>query len=353
MAKRKGSLLLQLTVRLGLAIVFLSLASFFYQFRVQKRIVVNSIRSDLTRQATLLRSWLTQAADTGAREQIASQYVQTLEYLDSAKQTIVVVDNKGVVLASSRPEEKGSIYANATIQKVIEPGAPADGIHNQNDTEYLVALPCYADVARTKLWGAILLRQPLTAVAKLADSLMLWAFVVLAATLAVIIGVVYYVLRVRVHRPMRALFMQEYRISEGDLAKIEAEDPGNEFSDLYAMYNEMVVRIAEQKKAIIEQSEHVAVAQLVRQAIARLTGPLDNILSESRRLMEHKSSISEEHRKLLEQIIANITRIARELRSIVAEGDKSATWLKREMEKISHYSDRSGESHAHGRYVIG
>lgn len=353
MAKRKGSLLLQLTLRLGLAIVFLSLASFFYQFRVQKHIMVSSIRSDLTRQATLLRSWLAQAADAVERERIAHQYIRTLEYLDPAKQTVVVVDEKGVVLASSKAEERGTVCVNNTIQKALEPGAPGEGIHAHDDNEYVVALPCYGDATRTKTWGAVLIRQPLTAVEKLADSLMLWAFIVFAATLVIIVVVVHYVLRVRVHRPMQAIFMQEYRISEGDLAKIEAEDPGNEFSDLYAMYNEMVVRIAEQKKAIIEQKDHVALAQLVRQAIARLTGPLDGILAESRTLMEHESSISEEDRKLLKQIIANITRIARELRSIVMEGDKSATWLKREAEKIPHYANADGESHTDGRHVIG
>ncbi len=342
MAKRKGSLLLQLTLRLGLAVVFLSLASFFYQFRVQRHIMVGSIRSHLTRQATLLRSWLAQAADAAERERVASQYIQTLEHLGAARQTVVVVDEKGAVLSSSTPDPKGVVYVNDALQRALEPGAPTDGVHAQDGDEYLIALPCYSDAARTKTWGAVLLRQPLTAVDRLADSLMLWAFIVFAATLVVIVAVVHYVLRVRVHRPMQAIFMQEYRISEGDLAKIEAQDPGNEFSDLYAMYNEMVVRIAEQKKAIIEQKDHVALAQLVRQAIARLTGPLDGILAESRTLMEHESSLAEEDRKLLKQIISNITRIARELRSIVVEGDKSASWLKREAEKIPHYESESG-----------
>ena len=341
MAKHKGGLLRQLTISLGLAIVFLSLSSFFYQYQVEKRTLMGHIRADLTRQVSLLRTSLNAAATNEKREQVARQYVETLKFLEQDGQEVIIVDKDSKVIAASSDEKPGSEYTNDLLRSVLRPGAPSSGMRIQVGDRYHIAMPWYASVAGTEVEGGILARQPLTAVGKLARSLMLNAFLLLGSTLVIIVVVVHLVLRLKVHRPMQAIFMQEYRIREGDLAKIEAEDPANEFSDLYGMYNEMVTRIAEQKKAILDQKDHVALAHIVRQAIARLTGPLDDILSESRDLLEHQSSLSEADRATLRKIIGNITRIARELKAIVVEGDKSATWLKREAEKIHEYDKQS------------
>jgi len=336
MAKRKGSLLLQLTVSLSLAIVFLSLASFYYQYQVEKHILMGSIRSDLMRQAGLLRAWLEKAATPEGREKVAAQYIETVDHLDKVKQEIMVVDAQGKAVATNIEKATG----HPLLDEVMAKDAPAEGKCLEMDGKYIIALPCYVD---QKLVAGVLLKQPLTAVGRLADSLMLGAFVLLAITLVIIVLVVHYVLRVKVHQPMQAIFMQQYRIREGDLAKIEAEDPANEFSDLYAMYNEMVVRIAEQKRAIFDQKDHVALAQLVRQTIAKLTRPLDEILTKSRALLEQPSSLSDTDRVTLKEVIANITRMARELKAIVVEGDKSATWLKREAEKVDEHTKESGD----------
>ena len=334
MGKRKGSLLRQLTVSLGLAIIFLSLASFYYQYQVEKRILMRSIRSDLVRHAEVLRTWLTEPSTAEARGKVARQYVRTIGDLDKVGQEVIIVDAESRIIAANTGQQPGHDFANKSLQGAMAPGAPADGICEEVAGAYVVALPCYAGAAQRQVTGGILVKQPLTAVDQLAGSLMLGAFVVLAATLVIIVVVVHVVVRLKVHQPMQAIFMQEYRIREGDLAKIEAEDPANEFSDLYAMYNEMVVRIAEQKKAILEQKDHVALAQLVRHAISKLTGPLNEILAQSRTLLEGQSSLSDADRATLKQIIGNITRIARELKSIVLEGDKSAIWLKREAERV-------------------
>jgi len=177
---------------------------------------------------------------------------------------------------------------------------------------------------------------------------MLGAFGVLAATLVIMVCVVHGVLRAKVHKPMQAIFMQEYRIREGDLATIDAEDPANEFSDLYAMYNEMVLRIAEQKKAILDQKDHAALARLVRQAISRLSDPLGDILARSRELLEDGTSLSDEDQNTLKHIIGNITRIVRELKSIVVEGSRSASWLQHEADKIREYKRVAGEEGEEG-----
>ena len=353
MAKRKGSLLRQLTVSLGLAIIFLSLASFYYQYQVERHILMASIRDDLAHQANLLRAWLGPAQTDEDRAAIARQYVETLEHLGGDRRTIIIVDADSRVVTSNAEQEPGQVYRPAPLAEAMAAGAPPEGVSLEFAGESVIALPCYASPARKVVKGGILLRQPLTAVEKLAASLMLGAFILLAVTLAIIVVVVHVVLRLKVHRPIQAIFMQEYRIREGDLAKIEAADPQNEFSDLYAMYNEMVTRIAEQKKAIFEQKDHVALARLVRQAIARLTGPLDEILTEARALLEHESSLSDDDRKTLRQIIGNITRIARELKSMVEEGDKSATWLKHEAEKLRQYEQSTpDQTDEHGRHVI-
>jgi len=241
------------------------------------------------------------------------------------------------------------------LEEVMANGASPDGACRREVQDYAIALPFYSDPARTQLAGGVLLRQPLTDVGSLVDSLMLGAFVLLAVTLCIIVVVVHIVLRLKVHKPMQAIFMQEYRIREGDLAKIEAADPANEFSDLYAMYNEMVTRIAEQKRAILDQKDHVALAHLARQAVTRLTEPLDEILTRGRTLLEHQSSLSDEDRTTLKQIIGNITRIARELKSIVVEGNKSASFLKREADKIRDYgkqADDGQQGQSDGKYVL-
>ncbi len=342
MAKHKGSLLRQLTLSLGLAIVFLSLASFCYQYRVEKRILTGSICDDLRNQANQLRTRLGQAETTEERDAIASQYIETLGHLGEGQREVVVVDKDSRIVASNGGQEPGQPAGSEILREAMAPGGSSGEVCREAAGKYIIALPCYADAADARINGGVLLKQPLTAVAHLANRLMLSAFVALAVTLVVIVLVVYAVLRLKVHKPMHAIFMQEYRIREGDLARIEAEDPGNEFSDLYAMYNEMVVRIAEQKKAILDQKDHAALAHLVRQAIAQLTAPLDEILAESRTLLEHQSSVSEADQNTLKQIIAHITRIARELKSIVVEGDKSTTWLRREAKKIREYKKVSG-----------
>lgn len=351
MAKHKGSLLRQLTLSLGLAIIFLSLSSFYYQYQVEKHILMANIRSDLVRQGCLLRTWLGEAASPEERRSVAQQYVQTLAYLEKTKQEIIIVDDQSRVLAASTGLEPGADFGMQVLKEVMAPDAPPDGKTLVLGSDYIIALPFYAD---KRVAGAIHLKQPLTAVEHLADSLMLGAFILLAVTLAIIVVVVYVVLRLKVHKPMQAIFMQEYRIREGDLARIEAEDPANEFSDLYAMYNEMVLRIAEQKKAILEQKDHVALAQLVRHAVARLTGPLEQIGAESRLLLEHESSLSDADRTTLKQIIANVTRIVRELKAIVLEGDKSATWLKHEAEKVREHTDvkKPTDEKAGGKYPL-
>jgi len=343
MAKRKGSLLWQLTLRLGLAIVFLSLASFYYQYRVEKFILVENIRIDLMSQAQLLRAWLGQAGSREERLGIAEQYVEALKHREEGGQQIVIVDAQSKVLAANTGDLPGKDFTSNVLAEAMARGAAEDGIGAMALDQYVVALPCYTDTTRTAVMGGILLSHPLTQVDRLADLLMLGAFIVLAITLIIIVLVVHFVLRAKVHKPIQAIFMQEYRIREGDLATIDAKDPGNEFSDLYAMYNEMVLRIAEQKRAILDQKYHVALARLVRQAISRITEPLDGILSESRALLEHGSSLTEEDQNTLKQIIGNITQIARELKEIVVEGSKSATWLQHEADKIREYKKMAGE----------
>lgn len=343
MAKRKGSLLWQLTLRLGLAIVFLSLASFYYQYRVEKFILVENIRTDLMSQARLLRAWLAQAGSREERLRIAEQYVEAVKHREEGGQQIVIVDAQSKVLAANTDDPPGKDFDSGVLAEAMARGAAEDGIGAMALDQYVVALPCYTDATRTAVMGGILLRHPLTQVDRLADLLMLGAFIVLAITLIIIVLVVHFVLRAKIHKPMQAIFMQEYRIREGDLATIDAEDPGNEFSDLYAMYNEMVLRIAEQKRAILDQKDHVALARLVRQAISRLTEPLDGILRRSRALLEHGSSLTDEDQDTLKQIIGNITQIARELKEIVVEGSKSATWLQHEADKIREYKKMAGE----------
>jgi methyl-accepting chemotaxis protein len=353
MARHKGKLLVQLTVSLGLAIIFLSLASFYYQFLVEKHILMDKIRDDLRRQATLLCTWLEHAETRGQRQAIAEQYVDTIDRLGPERQTVVIVDGTGAILASNTGDYgPGEKYPSPLLGAVLEPEAPADGKAVELARKHVVAFPCYAGPAKRTIVGAVLLEQPLTSVARLVDSLMLGAFVLLAVTLVIIVAVVHVVLRLKVHKPMQAIFMQEYRIREGDLAKIDAEDPANEFSDLYGMYNEMVVRIAAQKRAILEQKDHAATAQLVRQAVNRLTGPLDEIAAQSRRLLEHESSLSDDDRASLKQIIGNVTRIARELKSILVEGDRSAAWLRRESEKLPRFQDAPEPESGGGRHVI-
>ena len=82
----------------------------------------------------------------------------------------------------------------------------------------------------------------------------------------------------------------------------------------------------------------MALAALVRQSVKRLATPLEDIFAKSRSLVEQKSSLSEADRATLREIIADITRIAKELKSIVVEGDKSNTMLKREAERIRDYT---------------
>ena len=350
MAKRKGSLLRQLTLTLGLAIVFLSLASFYYQYQVEKSILVENIRADLTSQASLIRAWLAQATTTEERTRIADQYIAALKYAEESGQTITIVDEDGKVLADNSGREPGRFYPHGLLGEAMSEGAPPDGIGQLEPEQYAVALPLYTDTTKSTVAGGILLRLPLTQIGHLAERLMLGAFGVLAATLVIVVCVVHGVLRVKVHKPMQAIFMQEYRIREGDLATINAEDPANEFSDLYAMYNEMVLRIAEQKKAILDQKDHVALARLVRQAISRLSDPLGEILTKSRMLLEGETSLAEEDQNTLKHIIGNVTRIVRELKSIVVEGSKSASWLEHEADKIREYKrvaeegeDKGGE----------
>ena len=343
MAKRKGSLLWQLTLSLGLVIVFLSVSSFYYQLQVEKRILIQNIRADMMSQASLLRVWLTQSDNPVERLDAAERYLEVATHREEAGRQIVIVDAESKIIAENTGDPRGKYYPDPALAEAMGEDRPEGGVARIVGDRYVVALPCFADPTKKKLMGAVLLRQPLTEIDQLTAVLMLGEFIVLAVTLVIIVGVVHLVLRAKVHKPMQAIFMQEYRIREGDLATIEAEDPANEFSDLYAMYNEMVLRIAEQKKAIIDQKDHVALARLVRQSISKLTQPLDEILTKSRELLERSSSLSKEDENTLKQIIGNITRIARELKAIVVEGSKSATWLQHEADKIREYQRLAGD----------
>ena len=343
MAKRKHSLLWQLTLTVGLVIFFLSFASFFYQYQIEKRILVESIRETMVDQASLLRAWLAQATSAEERAKIAEQYIAALKYHESSGQKITIVDGDARVIADSSAREPGKVLHHGLLGEAMAEGAKEDGAGRLGHEHYAVALPWYTDAKKDTVGGCILLIYPLTPVDNLADRLMLGAFSVLVATLVIMVFVVHGVLRAKVHKPMQAIFMQEYRIREGDLAIIEGEDPANEFSDLYAMYNEMVLRIAEQKKAILDQKDHVALARLVRQAISRLTDPLDEILTKSRALLDGGGSLSEGDQNTLKHIIGNVTRIVRELKSIVVEGSKSASWLQHEADKIREYKRVAAE----------
>lgn len=333
MAKRKGSLLRQLTLGLGLAIVFLSLASFYYQYQTERYLLTDSIRGNLARQAQLLRSWLGQAKTDAQLREVARQYTETIEYMDESGHEVLILDSESKVLASTSGREYGERVTNYVIRNALEQGG-AEPVVREWEGAIRVGLAFETGVPGKQGTGVVMIQHPLTSVAVLADRLMLATFLLLAVTLVVIVVVVHVVLRLKVHKPIQAIWMQEYRIREGDLARIEAPDPNNEFSDLYAMYNEMVMRLADQKRAILEQKDHAALGQLVRESIDRLTGPLDDILTKSRTLLEHESSLSEDDRKLLKEIIGNITRMARELKAIVVEGDESAGWLQREADRL-------------------
>jgi hypothetical protein len=348
MAKRKGSLLVQLTVSLGLAIVFLSLASFFYQFQVERRILIDSIREDVGHQASLIRAWLTDAGSAEQRRKIAKQYIAAIEHMDSMKQQLVIVDAERRVIGSNTGQEVGDQVASSLLGEAMAADAPPGGITREVGGRIEAAVAFHSGPARCDVLGGVLIVQPLTPVTRLADSLMLGAFVLLVITLVIIVVVVYLVLRVKVHRPMQAIFMQQYRIREGDLVRIEAEDPRNEFSDLYSMYNEMVGKLAQQRRATLEQKEYVALGDLVRQISGKITGPMDELIQRSRRLMERASSLSDEDRQTLREMLGHLTRIARELQSLVAQGDRSARWIKREMEKARETSRTLGEGSEDG-----
>ncbi len=345
MAKRKGSLLRQLTMGLGLAIVFLSLVSFFCQYQVEKRILLDHIRTDTVRQLAILRTWLSAADAKGEGQKAAQQYVESIGNLQKGKQEIIIVDKDGKIIAATTGQQPGQDFDSDSdmLRSAMAPNAPPAGYSKEVGDEHIVAIPWYTNPAGTRVAGGIMLKQPLTAISQLADSVMLGAFLLLAGTLIITVAVVHLVLRLKVHQPMQAIFMQEYRISEGDLARIEANDPANEFSDLYAMYNEMVMHIADQKRAILKQKEHVALAQVLGHSITRLTGPLDDILNKSKSLLEHEASLSENDKTTLKQIISDVTRIVRELKTIVIEGDNSANWLKLETAKIQEYSSKPSE----------
>jgi methyl-accepting chemotaxis protein len=349
MAKRKGSLLVQLTVSLGLAIVFLSLASFFYQFQVERRILINSIREDLVHQASLIRAWLTDARTPEERRKIAGQYAAAIEHLDSMNQAIVIVDADRSVIGSNTGKEIGAEFASTLLDEAMAAGAPPEGVTRQAGGRLQTAVAFHEGPTGRDVRGGVLIDQPLTPVNQLADSLMLGAFILLLATLVIIVLVVYLVLRVKVHRPMHAIFMQQYRIREGDLARIDAKDPRNEFSDLYSMYNEMVEKLAQQRRATLEQKEYVALGDLVRQISGKITGPMDELIRRSRTLMERASSLSDEDRATLRELLANLTRIARELQGLVAQGDRSAHWIKRELDKAKETSRKFGDTDAEGR----
>ncbi|MFO7900559.1 MAG: hypothetical protein R6V58_16045, partial [Planctomycetota bacterium] len=333
MAKHKGSLLRQLTLGLGLAIVFLSLASFYYQYQTERYLLTESIQGNLVRQAQLLRSWLGQAKTDAQLREVARQYTETIEYMDESGHEVLILDSESRVLASTSSREYGEHVTNYVVRNALDQGG-VEPVVREWEGDIRVGLAFETGAPGKQGTGVLMVQHPLTSVDILADRLMLATFLLLAVTLAAIVLVVHVVLRLKVHKPIQAIWMQEYRIREGDLARIEAPDPNNEFSDLYAMYNEMVMRIADQKRAILEQKDHAALGQLVRGSIDRLTGPLDEILTKSRTLLERESSLSEDDRKLLKEIIGNITHMARELKAIVVEGDKSADWLQREAGRL-------------------
>ncbi len=343
MAKRKGSLLRQLTLTVGLVIVFLSLASFYYQWQVGKRILVENIRETIKDRALELCTRLTLADSPEARAKEAAHHITAWRYGESSGRTITIVDGDLKILADSSGRELGTVFRNGLLGDAMSEGAKEGGVPLLERDKYTVALPWYTDASKTTIAGGVLLSHPLTPVDRLADLLMFGALGVLVVTLVIMVCVVHAVLRAKVHKPMQAIFMQEYRIREGDLATIDAEDPANEFSDLYAMYNEMVLRIAEQKKAILDQKDHGALARLVRQAISRLTDPLGEILTKSRALLEGGTSLAEEDQNTLKHIIGNITRIVRELKAIVVEGSRSASWLEQEADKIREYKRIAAE----------
>ena len=343
MAKRKGSLLRQLTLTVGLVIVFLSLASFYYQWQVGKRILVENIRETMRGRALELCTRLTLAGTPETRAKEAAHHIAAWKYGEGGGRTVTIIDGDGKVLADTAGREVGTVFRHGLLGEAMSEGAKEDGVKRLGREKYTVALPWYTDATKTTIAGGVLLSHPLTPVARLADLLMFGAFGVLVVTLVIMVCVVHGVLRAKVHKPMQAIFMQEYRIREGDLATIDAEDPANEFSDLYEMYNEMVLRIAEQKKAILDQKDHAALARLVRQAISRLSDPLGEILTKSRELLEGGTSLSEEDQTTLKHIIGNITRIVRELKAIVVEGSKSASWLEQEADKIREYKRVAAE----------
>ncbi len=338
MLKRKGSLLRQLTLSLGLAIIFLSLSSFYYQYQIERRVLTDNIRENLERQAWLLRSRLSQAETDAQLLDIARQYAEAIEYMDEAGHAVLIVDGEGEVLAGT-----GGLRPNDPMVGLALSQEDDTPVVREIKGDIQLALAFPVDPLSSDRAGALMMKHPLTPVATLADRLMLSTFSLVAITLLAMIFVVHMVLRYKVHQPLHTLWMHEYRIREGDLARIEGPDPNNEFSDLYSMYNEMVVRIAEQKRAIIEQKDHAALGDLTRNAVDRLTGPLDEILSKSQTLLEQESSLSDEDRTLLREIITNITRIARELKSIVVEGDKSSMWLEQEAGAVPDFDTPNDE----------
>ena len=119
MAKRKGSLLRQLTLSLGLAIVFLSLASFYYQYQVEKAILLGSIRADLRSQGNLLRAWLGQATNREERQQVARHYIEALEHLERTGQEIIVVDRGGKIVASNTAQKPGDNARAGLISEAL------------------------------------------------------------------------------------------------------------------------------------------------------------------------------------------------------------------------------------------
>lgn len=335
MAKHKRSLLRQLTLGLSLAIVFLSITSFYYQYQQQRAVLLQKIQDDARAQATMLRLMLGRAKEEykASAQTLIGQITST----NDTKQKIIITDkDKKVIASNTGLNDAGQEVINSSLSKVVQfPGAYPQGDAGIQGEEYIIAMPFFTDTANKHVAGGILLYQPLTPMNKLANSLMLSSFGLLACTLGLIILVIYYVLKDKVHKPMQAIFMQQYRIREGDLVKIEAEDPNNEFSDLYAMYNEMVVRIAEQKKAILEQKDVSAVSAMSKQALRRLAGPIEDILIKSKLLLDPKSSLSEADKATLRGLIVNLSHLSQEMKQLVSQGEKSTNILRREAAKVS------------------
>ncbi|MBM4047845.1 MAG: HAMP domain-containing protein, partial [Planctomycetes bacterium] len=322
MSERRTRLRWQLISSLALAIGFLMAVFLVVDYRVQHKVLVRDLSERMGQELSLLQLALNAERDRDGRRTLLREYCARMVHHNKPGHLIAALDRTGTPIAATREDAASNVLNKGEVAVLVADGAGFYTAERELEGQRVlaVAIPFFAgSPAPSKAEGVLLYAEPLVDVHRLGKYLLTSRAALLACALAAIALVLGLVVNRYVLRPLYALLVHAHKVGQGDLSPIAFPDPGNEIGELQERFNQMVAKLGEHQRDLLEAQSYVAHTDAALEAYASIIKPVTDVILNAEFLMARRYGLDSEETKAIESIYSAATRIKRVINELAFE----------------------------------